>query len=221
MPGPATGVRFIHFAMEREAAALEDAAGRLANGAMARTLAERLAFFESVNELHTEGEEVAIFPALEERLKHHVGPYLLDHIEERARFREIHGLLDRLAASDAPDLEVKARLVRQTASLRDGLALHIRKENEILVPLVESLFSPAEQAAMVGKAIAHFPPDQMQFIMPWLVSWLDPPDREAYLRDLITVMPPAVLATATGWLKRGLAPDAWADLKARLPQLPG
>jgi len=220
MPGPTTGVRYIHCAIEREAEALEAAASHLADAAAAQALAGRFAFFERVNELHTEGEEVAIFPALEKRLKHHVGPYLLDHIDERARFREIRGLLAALARDEAPDAVVKARLVRQIASLSDALALHIRKENEILVPLLESLFSPTEQGAMVAKAIAHFPPVEMQFIMPWLVRWLEPSDREAYLRDLITVLPSQALAAAVGWLKSGLPEDAWADLKARLPQLP-
>jgi iron-sulfur cluster repair protein YtfE (RIC family) len=220
MPGPIAGVRFIHAAIAGEAAAIEEHAAALTDAAGARALADRVGFFERVNAYHTKGEEVAIFPRIEEKVKHQAPAYLMDHEEERQLFGEIKTLLGELAAAPAFDPKLHARLRRQTAALRDALALHIRKENELLVPLLEASFTPAEQGAMVGQVVAEIPPAEMSTVLPWLVGWLSPDDRETYLRDLMRVMPPPVLGMAAGWLASKLPADAWADLKRRLPELP-
>jgi hemerythrin-like domain-containing protein len=221
MPGPIASVRFIHTAIDREAADIERRADTLTDADGARSLAEKVAFFERVNAYHTQGEETAIFPRLEEKAKHQAPAYLMDHEEERERFQEIKSLLAQLAEGAVVDGAAHARLRRQTAALRDGLALHIRKENQIIVPLLDAAFSPAEQGAMVGKAISEIPQAEMPAVLPWLVGWLDPADREAYLRELLRVLPPPVIAAAAGWLSAKLPGDAWADLRRRIPELPG
>jgi hemerythrin-like domain-containing protein len=222
MSGPIAGVRFIHTAIDREAADVESRASSLTDADGARRLADKLAFFERVNAYHTKGEEVAIFPRLEEKVKHQAPAYLLDHEEERALFAELKSLLAQLAVGLDGKLDgrLHARLVRQSAALRDSLALHIRKENEILVPLLDAAFTPPEQGVMVGQAVAEIPKEEMPAVLPWLVAWLDPDDRESYLREMMRVMPPPVISAAAGWLAEKLPTSAWSDLKRRIPELP-
>jgi hemerythrin-like domain-containing protein len=219
MPGPIAGVRFIHTAIEREAGAIEDHASALADAADATALAAKVAFFERVNGYHTRGEEVSIFPAIEAKVQHQAAAYVMDHEDERAMFTEIKELLAHLASAPMLDVKARTRLGRQTAALREALALHIRKENELLVPLIDAHFTPPEQGAMVGKVIAEIPPAEMPAVLPWLVGWLEPADREVYLRELMRVMPPPVFDAAAGWLKTSLPTDAWSDLKSRIPEL--
>ena len=219
MPGPIAGVRFIHVALEREAAAIEEQAVALHDAHGARALDDRVAFFERVNAYHTQGEELAIFPRLQEIAPHQAEPYLIDHEDERALFAEIRTLLAHLASAPMLDAKAHARVARQTAALHDALALHIRKENELLVPLLDMAFPVGEQAAIVGKVIAAFPPAEMPLVLPWLVGWLSPADRESYMREMTRVAPPPVVAMAAGWLAAKLPADAWEDLKRRLPEL--
>lgn len=221
MPGPIASVRFIHTAIDREAADIEQRADKLTDADGARSLAEKVAFFERVNAYHTKGEETAIFPRLEEKVQHQSPAYLMDHEEERAQFQEIKSLLAELAGGATVNGSVHGRLKRQTAALRDALALHIRKENQIIVPLLDAAFSPPEQGAMVSKAVSEIPQAEMPAVLPWLVGWLDPDDREAYLRELMRVLPPPVIAAASGWLSAKLPGDAWTDLRRRIPELPG
>lgn len=190
MEGPARGVRFIHEAINREAADLE----RLAKtGPLEPT---RVAFFKKVLRLHAKGEELAVFPAIDERAKDVVSPYLLDHREEE----------EILAQLDGPDY------LRAAIQLAEHLRLHIKKENEILVPLVERLLTPAEQAAHVAKMMSVFSPADMAEILPWMITWLSSEDRRAYLAMLEKVMPPEPFQGALAMLRAKLAPEAWQSL---------
>lgn len=221
MPGPIAGIRFIHTAIDREAADIEERASQLTDADGARSLAEKVAFFERVNAHHTRGEEIAIFPRLEEKVRHQSPAYLMDHEEEQAQFQEIKTLLAKLARGSFDDGAIHARLRRQTTTLREALALHIRKENEIIVPLIDDAFSPTEQGIMVGKAVSEIPQAEMPAVLPWLVEWLDPDDREVYLRQIMRMQPPPVMAAASGWLSAKLPVEVWGDLRRRIPELPG
>ncbi|MES1210539.1 MAG: hypothetical protein ABUS79_31755, partial [Pseudomonadota bacterium] len=79
MLGPLAGVRFIHSAILREATAIELQAAELTAAPAAESLARRVTFFERINLFHTQGEEKAIFPRLESKVKHQSAPYLMDH----------------------------------------------------------------------------------------------------------------------------------------------
>ena len=60
------------------------------------------------------------------------------------------------AASDAAVL--RQRAVVHAGALAAHASLHSRKEDQLLVPIVDQLFSVAEQGAMVGKMLSMFPP---------------------------------------------------------------
>ena len=68
MDSPVRATRFIHEAIIREAADLEKCAK---SGPLDAT---RVAFFKKVLHLHAEGEELAIFPVIDQRAKDVVRP---------------------------------------------------------------------------------------------------------------------------------------------------
>ena len=190
METPVRGIRFIHEAINREAADLEE---RAKAGPLDPA---RVAFFKKVLHIHAKGEEVGLFPVVEERAKDVVPPYLLDHREEE----------EILAQLDGPDY------LRAAHRLAEHLRLHIKKENEIFTPLFERLFTIPEQAQHVGKMMSVFTPQDMAEILPWMLTWLTPDDRRAYLAILDKAMPPDRVAGILGMLKAKLAPDVWQSL---------
>jgi hemerythrin superfamily protein len=190
MESPVRGIRFIHEAINREAADL----ARLAKSGPLDS--KRIALFKKILSIHAKGEEVGLFPAIEKRAADVVAPYLLDHREEEHLLEELEGKDPHAAA----------------VRLAEHLRLHIKKENEILGPLLERILTPEEQLKHVGEMMAVFTPADMGEILPWMITWLDTTDRRAYVGILAHALPPERLQGILGLLKAKLAPDVWETL---------
>src|SRR5262245_5451438 len=146
MPGPIDALRFAHTAIERELLDLEKAVTSAASAADVEPLGERFAFLEKFCDGHTRGEEIGLFPELDAKLPKFSATYLFDHGDERAAFSRIHGELARCGKGEEAALGV---LRVEVMKLADHVCRHIRKENELIVPLCHELFSVPEQAAIV------------------------------------------------------------------------
>jgi hemerythrin-like domain-containing protein len=205
MESPLRGVRFIHKALQHEARAIDQAARDPASDPAA--LVGRVAFFHRISKIHHASEEGSIFPDLEARRPGIAATFLVDHAEDVPLLEEI----TRLAKSGA-----RQELAQKTAILKDTLRIHVKKEEEILVPLAESIFTPAEQVAQVGKMMSAFPAQDMKEIMPWLVGALELDDRVAYVGMVKHAMPPDRFEVVAGWLKESLGADAWSAIVGRL-----
>jgi hemerythrin-like domain-containing protein len=198
--GPARAIRFIHRALIKDIETIERMAHDAKTTADIETVRTKFDFFAHVLHLHTSGEEVAIFPALAAKVGHVIPLYLLDHEEDRA-------LVDRAkkALSSGEDVAtISARSKRACALLAAHIALHVKKEEELLVPLLEEHFTPAEQGEQVGKMMATFPPPDMQAVLPWMVELLSPEDRVAYMGVMKAAVPPDRYAIMHGWIKAKL-----------------
>lgn len=198
MESPVRGIRFIHQAIAREVADLE----RLADAGDRDAVAARLPFFKKVLHLHATGEEQGLFPDLAAQVPDVPATYVLDHREED----ELIAAVERALPEGGP------RLARAVAILREHLRLHIRKEEELLVPLVERLFSPAEQGVHVGRMMSAFSPADLAQVLPWLVTWLDPEERRAYVAIVERAMPPDRFGGMLALLRGSLAQDVWTSL---------
>src|SRR5260221_2956978 len=121
MVGPIDAVVAIHNAFRADMAAIDEAALAAARGApgLAATV-ERFRFFNEVLEWHAHGEELAIFPALEEVAPSVAEAYEKDH-------RGLDRAFDALSnAVSAPD-ELWAALA--TAAFKFHLDIHLAKED--------------------------------------------------------------------------------------------
>jgi len=217
---PAQGLRFIHAAICREARTIEDEAARAESPDQLAALADRVAFFAQVNRAHTDGEEAGMYPAIEAKVRHVGAAYLHDHRDDHELFADVAG---RIAAAREATTATRAGLLgsmrRQTIALTEHLLPHVRKEDELITPLVVELFTPEEQGAQIGQMMARFTPDLLAKALPWLVSNIELDDRVAYMGMLKVVMPPERLTVACGWIRDGVAADVWAGITARVPGL--
>ena len=222
MESPISSVRYIHKAIRTDAQALEEAVAQLRpdDGVQATGLARRFAFLYDFVKTHEDGEEDALFPIMDSRIYPVSAPYLLDHQTGQRDMREIGESFARLAADgDAGERgEAVRSLRRQAIVVSSAMALHIRKEEDILVPLVEQHFSVDEQKGVVGQAMSHFTPEQLQAGLPWIVKALAPQEQEDYLRMLMREMPPEVFRAATRWVADGVSPAQWQEIVRRIPE---
>ena len=217
MESPILGIRFVHTAIRRETENIE----KLVSGGEPfdpAALGKKVEWLERMIHLHTEGEEVAMFPRLEEKEKNVGTHYLFDHDAEEKLLHEVKELIAAVGA-EAGVTPKRLRLQQCASALRHHSALHIAKEEAIVIPLVQKNFSPPEQGAIVGEVIARYAPDDLRQMLPWIVSWLDPNDREIYVRDMSHAMPPPVFAAAKDWIRSGTSAEVWSDLQKRLPEL--
>ena len=219
---PAEGVRFVHAAIDAEVRALEAEAFAAETDAQLEAYGARFALFHAITKTHNEGEEASLFPELEKRLPKIAATYLFDHHDEAALFDAITAqIATARAASGAARTAALAVLRRHAVALTEHVTAHVRKENELITPLVMELFPPPEQAAHVQAMLAKFPPELMAKTVPWVIANIVFDERCAYVGMMQKVMPPDRFPTVCGWIKAGIGDAAWSAIAARVPGLPG
>jgi hypothetical protein len=214
---PAQGIRFIHIAISREVRAIEAQAHEAESPEELTALGERLALFAMRNKFHTDGEEDGMYAELEAKAPHVRAAYLHDHKDDHELVLDFaQKIVEAREASGAARAGALAKVRRQSIALTEHVLPHVRKEDELITPLVCELFSPAEQGAQIGKMMGRFPPAEMARAMPWLISMLDAEDRVAYVGMIQKVMPPERFSVACGWIRDGVAADVWGGIAARI-----
>ncbi|MBN1560819.1 hemerythrin domain-containing protein [candidate division KSB1 bacterium] len=222
MSAPMNGFRYIHKAIRHELDALETLTGhRSENGPELSGLADRLGFLRKVVKLHAAGEEEILYPALDSQVPRVTRSYSLDHQFEESSFDTIEATLTSLqsAPQGAKPRDLAWQLHRQVIGLNATLSLHIWKEEEQLLPLLDEYFGLAEQGAMAGQIVGHIPPEMMRPLLPWMLVALMADEQEDLLRTVMGTVPPEPFRALSAGVKARLPRADWAELTKRLPEL--
>jgi hypothetical protein len=192
--------------MERiDAAALDSARGK---PGLAPAI-ERFRFFNEVLVWHANGEELAIFPAVEAVAPSVAEAYLRDHRGLDAAFDALNAAV---SARDA--LET----ARATTAFKFHLDIHLAKEDAHLYRLVRERVSVPDQVKALGVMSGAVPQDRFPEATRWLYPLLGDDDRENLTRIWQMLMPPPVFAQVSQ-LIRGTIGDGWTELVRRIPTL--
>ena len=210
MAGPIDAVVAIHNAFRADMAGIDAAALAVARGKpWLEATVERFRFFNEVLVWHAHGEELAIFPALEE-----IAPLVAEAYEKD------HRGLD--AAFDALSNAVSARdaleTARATAAFKFHLDLHLATEDTHLYRIIRERVSVPDQAKAVGVMAGGIPPDRHPEFVAWMFPLLGDDDRENMTRVWQMVMPPEVFGGAIQLVHQAI-PDGFAELNRRIPGL--
>jgi hypothetical protein len=207
MAGPIDAVVAIHnaFLARIEAAALAAPRG---NPGLAANV-ERFRFFNEVLAWHAHGEELAIFPALEEVAPSVAEAYEKDH---RGLDRAFDALRNAVSVRDA------LATARATAAFKFHLDLHLDKEDTHLYRIIRERVSVFDQGKAVGIMAGTIPADRSPEFIAWMFPLLGDDDRENMTRVWQMVMPAEVFAGAIQLVHRAVG-DAWAELTRRIPEL--
>jgi hypothetical protein len=210
MAGPIDAIRAVHNAFRKDMEGIDAAALGTARGEPDLEAAlKRFRFFNEILVVHARGEEIAVFPALEE-----VAPLVAEAYEKD------HRGLD--AAFDALDAAVAAgdplATARAAAAFKFHLDIHLFKEDTHLYRIFGERVSVPDQGKAVGIMAGEIPPElQPDFIM-WMYPLLGDDDRENMTRIQQMVLPPEAFGGVKQLIQRAIGDD-WAELTRRMPEL--
>jgi hypothetical protein len=188
-----------------DAAALNSARGR---EGLAATI-ERFRFFNEVLVWHAHGEELAIFPLLDNVAPLVAEAYVKDH-------RGLDFAYDTLSKSySARD---PLQTARATAAFRFHLNIHLDKEDTHLYRIFKERVSLPEQGKALGIMSSTIPRERFPELVGWLFPLIGHDDRENMTRIWQMVMPAPTFAGVKELIKKAIGSD-WAELTRRIPTL--
>ena len=210
MTGPIDAVRAIHNAFRRDMAIIDAAALDAARGKPGlEATVERFRFFNEVLEWHAHGEELAMFPALDEVAPSIAEAYEKDH---RALDAAFEALNNAVSAKDA--LET----ARATKAFKYFLDVHLDKEDTHLYRILGERVAVPDLGQAVGVMASTVPEERFPELVAWMFPLMGHDDRENMTRIWQKVMPPEAFAGATQLVCSAIG-DEWSELTRRIPEL--
>ena len=206
MAEPIDAIRAIHNAFRNDlkhidAAALDSARGK---EGLAATI-ERFRFFNEVLVWHAHGEELAIFPMVE-----NVAPLVAEAYEKD--HRGLDSAFNTLSKSYSErDL---LQTARATAAFRFHLNIHLYKEDTHLYRIFKEQVSLPEQGKAIGIMSSTVPKERFPELVAWMFPLMGHDDRENMTRIWQMVMPAPAFAGVKEIIKKAIR-SAWAELTRR------
>jgi hypothetical protein len=212
MSSPLDAVRVFHNAFRADMASIDAAALGSAQGAPGLEAAlERFSFMNEVLEWHADGEEAAVFTALEDIAPRLAWTYERDHRGLDAAFAEFTRCMS---------LRDPVQTSRATAAFAFHLDLHLGKEDAQVYPLIGEALSPQDQGAVLATLSGRVPRERFPEVVGWLFPLVDLDDRTTMVGIYQQAQPPEVLAMLLGLVRGAVGDDDYAALAAAVPGLP-
>ena len=166
---------------------------------------------------HLEHENDFIHAAMESRAAGSSGRIAHDH-EEHV------GAIDALAAQTTALLQCDPALrAERTLALYRALSVfiahnfeHMHVEETAHNAVLWARFTDAELMELHGALVASIPPEEMMFVMRWMVPFMNPAERTAMLGDMRDHAPAPAFAAALDVVRPHLSEREWAKLAASL-----
>ncbi|MEM1363162.1 MAG: hemerythrin domain-containing protein [Pseudomonadota bacterium] len=221
--GPLESWFDIHEAIKKEFPRLRKMAANacLEDTDSLKTLSDEVVFFAEVLTVHSLSEDGVGFPIM--RARGISVPKALgdDHHRELAALYDIRrACLELLFHEDGQDLEAALATVRgQLAALEEDLAQHIAAEDDVVIPQAMEAFSPAEQAQLVVKMVAHTPAWLSEKVLPWMITNISAEHRTHLLAVWMENLAREPLIARVRVIKAGVSAELWAELKRDVPGL--
>ena len=210
MAEPLDAIKAMHNAFRLDMTRIDTAALESARGNKGLSPAiERFRFFNEMLAWHAHGEELAIFPVVENVAPSVAEAYERDHRGLDAAFDALN------AAVSANDVLATARA---SAAFKFHLDIHLGKEDTHLYRIVRERVSIPDQGKAVGIMASQVPKERFQEFISWLYPLIDNTDRENMIRIKQMVMPPEVFEQTKQLIKQVIGND-WAEMARRIPTL--
>ena len=210
MAGPIDAIRAVHNAFRKDMEGIDAAALGAARGTPGLEAAlERFRFFNEILVIHARGEEIAVFPVLEEVAPLVAEAYVDDH---RGLDEAFDALNDAVSAGD------HLATARAAAAFKFHLDIHLFKEDTHLYRIFGERVSVPDQGKAVSIMAGEIPPERQPDFIMWMYPLLGDDDRENMTRIQQMVLPPEAFAGVKQLIQRAIGDD-WAELTRRMPEL--
>jgi hemerythrin-like domain-containing protein len=210
MVEPVDAIRAIHNAFRNDLERIDSAALEFARGkeGLAATV-ERFRFFNEVLVWHAHGEELAIFPLVDNVAPLVAEAYVKDH-------RGLDIANDTLSKSySAHDL---LQTARATAAFRFHLNIHLDKEDTHLYRIFKERVTLPDQGKAIGIMSSTVPKERFPELVAWMFPLMGNDDRENMTRIWQMVMPAPTFEGVKELIKMAIGSD-WVELTRRIPTL--
>jgi hypothetical protein len=210
MAEPMDAILAFHNAFRRDMSVIDSASLESARGkpGLAPTI-ERFRFFNEVLVWHANGEELAIFPALEAVAPLVAEAYIRDH-------RGLDAAYDAMSA--AVSAKDSLEIARASAAFKFHLDIHLGKEDAHVYRLIRERVSLPDQGKALGVMAGAVPQDRFPDVVAWMFPLIGDDDRENMTRIWQMVLPPPVFAQVKQLIQKAIGKD-WAELTRRIPSL--
>jgi hemerythrin-like domain-containing protein len=210
MTEPLDGIKVIHNAFRADMTRIDSAALEMARGKPGYTsTVERYKFLNEVLVWHADGEESAVFPAVEIIAPLVPEPYKRDH-------RGLDSAFERLdAAVSANDT---LEIARATAAFKFHLDMHLGKEDAHLYRIMRERVTVPDQVKVLSQMSSNVPQERFPEVIAWMYPLVGHDDRENMTRIWQMVMPPPVFTGMKELIHKAIGND-WAELVRRIPNL--
>ena len=210
MAEPVDAIRAIHNAFRNDMESIDAAALDSAKGKEGLSdIIERFRFFNEILVWHARGEELAIFPAIENVAPLVAEAYVKDH-------RGLDSAFDELSKSYSARDALKT--ARATAVFRFHLGIHLDKEDTHLYRIFRERIPLTEQGRAIGIMASTVPRERFPEVVAWMYPLIRQDDRENMTRIWQMVMPAPAFAGVKELIRKSTGND-WAELKRRIPTL--
>ena len=204
MVAPLDAVTVVHNAFRRDLTEIDEAVYKVArHGGDLSPLIDRLHWFSQILDLHAQGEEEAVFPALD-RVAPLLAPLFVDDHREMDTMSEglsqVVGAPDELAAA------------RAAAVLHSHVRIHLAKEDTYLYPILGKRINLEEQAPIVGQMASKVPPQLTPQFVNWLFPLVNQQDQVTITTVWKALMPEEVFAGVSKLIQEAVRTDDWSEI---------
>ena len=210
MVEPVDVIRAFHTAFRNDMARIDAAALDSARGREGlNDTIERFLFFNDVLVWHAHGEEMGVFPALEQVAPLVAEAYVQDH-------RGLDLAFDTLNTSFSR--QDRLETARAAAAFRFHLNMHLNKEDTHLYRIFRERISLSEQGKALEIMAGSVPRERFPDLVMWLFPLIGHGDRENVARIWQMVLPAPVFDGVKELMKKAIGSD-WVELTRRIPTL--
>lgn len=210
MVEPTDAIRAIHNAFRNDMNRIDAAALDAARGkeGLEATI-ERFRFLNEVLVWHAQGEELSVFPALDQVAPLVAEAYLKDHRGLDMAYDELN---KSYSARDS------LQTARATSAFRFHLKMHLDKEDTHLYRIFRERIPLPEQAKAVSILASQIPQERYPEFVLWMYPLMGNDDRENMIRITQAVLPAPVFSEVKDLIKKAVGSD-WEELRRRIPTL--
>ena len=207
---PVDAIRAIHNGFRKDMGAMDAAAYAAADGrGDLGHVTQRYVLFNEILVWHADGEEDAVFPAIENVAPLVAESYERDHRGLDSLFESLH----KAVGASEP-----LAVARATAAFDFHLRMHLDKEEAHLYRIFNDRISLPDQGAIAGKMAQKVPRERFPDFVGWLFPLVGNDDRENMTRIWQKVLPAPAFAGAARLIQAAIGDD-WAELTRRIPEL--
>jgi hemerythrin-like domain-containing protein len=205
-------IKCFHNAFRKDIAQIDETVTGIArtNGNLTPIL-DRIHTLNEHLDYHANGEEAAVFPAMDKVAPQVATAYLMDH----RQLDIMTNNFETIRKNPNPDPLTTARA---TAVSEWFLRVHLDKEDAHLYKILREHTTDDEQIAIVGIMARNVPPEKHPTMIGWLFPLLDLDDQVRVAKGWAKLMPPQAFASAKPLIQKATAAN-WTRLTKLVPEL--